>query len=355
MSYLTAPATDLSRSTPTLQMLSKLAWRYSRTIAGSSPSQPVRHAGFSALVQVAEKRLCATDVAVLTLARPDRRPLPAWGPGAHIDVFTPIGRQRHYSLTGDPADAHSYRIAVRRIPDGAGSAELHDLDEGGTLRIRGPRNAFRLVDEPTYHFIAGGIGITPILPMIHQASARGARWTLDYLGRSRSAMPFLDELELLADSGTLRIHCDDEHGMPAIADLFADVEPSPVYLCGPSGLMDAVNAYLAGTGSPSPQVHSERFRAAVVRDGAPFTIVLARSGMSVPVAADETALDAIRRRLPTVNYSCQQGFCGTCRTGLIAGDIEHRDRVLVADEQCSNMMICVSRAAEPGGEVVLDL
>ncbi|MBS9534789.1 oxidoreductase [Mycobacterium sp. M1] len=360
MSYLGAPTTDISDAGSLVRAMGSLAQRYRRIVAdpGSASrftdAQPVRRTGFTAELQVAGVDVAATDVAVITLVRPDGAALPAWTPGAHIDVFTSIGRQRHYSLTGDPADSGSYRIAVRRIPDGAGSAEMHDLREGDTVRIRGPRNAFRVTDEPAYHFIAGGIGITPILPMIRVAAARGSRWTLDYLGRSRSTLPFLSELESLARTGTLRIRCDDEHGEPEIADLFAgDDYRTPVFLCGPTGLMDAVTTYLDGQ-PVRPRVHSERFTAPAVRGETPFTAVLARSGLTVEVGPDESALTAIRRQLPIVNYSCQQGFCGACKTTVLDGQVDHRDRVLVGDELADSMMICVSRGAG-GCQVVLDL
>lgn len=359
MSYLGAPTTDISQAGSLLQALGAGAQRYACTVtrgkAGSrfTGARPVRRTGFSAEVQVARVQHCADDVALLTLVRPCGSALPAWTPGAHIDVFTPAGRQRHYSLTGDPADAHSYRIAVRRIPDGAGSAELYDLQEGCTLRIRGPRNAFPFTDEPDYHFVTGGIGITPILPMVRAAARSGSSWTLDYLGRSRATLPFLEELESLSGTGALRIRCDDEHGPPEVADLFADTDcRATVFLCGPPPLMDAVTTYLAGL-PEQPPVHSERFSAPTVRGEKPFTAVLARSGLTVEVGPDESALTAIRRRLPLVNYSCQQGFCGACKTAVLDGRADHRDRVLVGDERDSSMMICVSRAAD--GEIVLDL
>lgn len=359
MSYLGAPTNDIDRAGTAVRAMGALAKRYSQIVTSPRAAMrftapdPVRHTGFSAELEIARVQTAATDVAMLTLVRPDGAALPAWTPGAHIDVFTPAGRQRHYSLTGDPADRGSYRIAVRKIPDGAGSVEMHALAEGDTLRIRGPRNAFRLTDEPVYHFIAGGIGITPILPMVRAAATGGARWTLDYLGRSRDSMPFLDELESLAHTGTLRVRCDDEHGVTEVADLFADDSRATVYLCGPTPLMDAISDHLAGL-PDRPPLHSERFSAPTVRGEKPFTAVLARSGVSVEVGPDESALTAIRRALPMVNYSCQQGFCGACKTTVLDGEVEHRDRVLVGDELDTSMMICVSRCVG-GGELVLDL
>lgn len=361
MRYLNPPTTDLDQAGPVLKAIGRLSQQYCRTVTRTAPRAanptPVCHTGFSTEVEVVRADRTAADVAVLTLARPDRAALPAWTPGAHIDVYTPDGRLRHYSLTGDPADRGSYRIAVRRISDGAGSAEMHDLRDGDSLRIRGPRNAFHFTNEPVYHFIAGGIGITPILPMIRAAAANRARWTLDYLGRSRSTLPFLDELEAVAHTGTLRIRCDDEDGSPQVAELFTGTDDrTPVYLCGPTGLMDAVKEHLNELPALRPArrpVHSERFSAPTVRGEKPFTAVLARSGVSITVGPDESALTAIRRELPVVNYSCQQGFCGACKTAVLDGQVDHRDRVLVGDELDDSMMICVSRAA--GGEVVLDL
>lgn len=300
---------------------------YLKVFAGSpaaarlSPAAPVRSTGYDLDLIVAWRERVADDTIALTLR--GEGPLPAWSPGAHVDVFLPSGAQRQYSLCGDPADRTAYRIAVRLIPDGGGgSRELHQwVDVGDRLTVRGPRQAFHLVPEPSYAFVAAGIGITPILPMVRAADDAGADWRLTYLGRSRESMPFLDELGAYADRVTT--WTDDVHGAPDPARLVADVEVgTPVYMCGPTPLMTATKAALLDR-DPSARFHSERFSPTPIRGGEEFTIRLARSGSEVTVGPDESALTAIRRVLPDLPYSCQQGFCGTCRLQVVDGDVDH--------------------------------
>lgn len=356
MNYLPPPTTDVDNPTPTLRALGSIARGYSRLFAEGkrsdwlSPPKPVRRTGFDLNLTVADSTETADGVRAITLISPDSRPLPSWNPGAHIDVFTPHGRQRHYSLTGDPADRSSYRIAVRLVPDGAGSAEMHALRAGDTLRIRGPRNAFPYASNRQVRFVAAGIGITPLLPMVRAAHAAGSDWHLLYTGRSIQTMPFVDELRAL-DPRRVTVLTDADHGVPTVRDLLGSDEDEPVYLCGPGPMIDAAGAIVADE-QPAREFHSERFSALPPVDGRPFRIDFA-SGGSVDVAGDETALAAITRVKPDVRYSCQQGFCGACRVKVVCGDVEHHDRVLIGEERNDSMMICVSRAA--ADSVVIDL
>ncbi|PSR65745.1 oxidoreductase [Nocardia sp. MDA0666] len=306
----------------------------------------VRRSGFELTVTIEAITPEAEDVVSVVMRGCGDEPLPAWRPGAHLDVVLPSGRQRQYSLCGDPRDRSRYRIAVRQITDGSASTEVHQsLRAGDRLRIRGPRNAFDLVHAPAYLFIAAGIGITPILPMTKAAGAAGR---LIYLGRSRASMPFLHELPTDAE-----VHCDDEHGVTDIAQLIATAPPgAAVYVCGPPPMVAAAGRCMWQI-NPTGSLHTERFSAAPVRDGREFTVRLARSGASVRVGARETALTAIRRRLPDVSYSCQQGFCGACKVAVLAGAVDHRDRLLNAQDRDDHMLVCVSRAAD--AEIVLDL
>ncbi|WP_083897981.1 PDR/VanB family oxidoreductase [Nocardia vinacea] len=336
---------------PSLRMLGAVIDAYKQvfvsgpTAAILSKSNPVRRNGFNLDLVVDQVTVEAQDVRSLTL-RAAGASLPSWRPGAHLDVFLPSGRQRQYSLCGDPSDRSCYRIAVRRIADGGGgSIEMHrDVHVGDVLRVRGPRNAFTLVEAPSYLFIAGGIGITPILPMVEAAGSRGH---LVYLGRSRASMPFLDELP------GAEIRPDDEFGVPDIAELIGRAEPgAAVYVCGPPPVLAAAQRTMF-TVNPSGSLHTERFSAPPVTDGREFDITLARTGRTIRVGAQETALAAIRRTVPDAVYSCQQGFCGTCKTRVLAGDIEHRDLTLPDTERTDHMLTCVSRAS--GDALVLDL
>ncbi|MFI6871542.1 PDR/VanB family oxidoreductase [Nocardia sp. NPDC050406] len=337
---------------PGLRLLSAAMDTYKRIFVSGptahllSRSNPVRHSGFDLNLVVDQITDETVDVLSFTLRAMDGGPLPAWRPGSHLDVFLPSGRQRQYSLCGDPSDRSSYRIAVRRMVNGdGGSLEMHRALRSGTaLRARGPRNAFTFVAAPSYLFLAAGIGITPILPM---AKAAGSRGQLIYLGRSRATMPFLDEVP------EAEVRPDDEFGTPDIAALIARAEPgAAVYVCGPPPVLAAAQATMFEV-NPTGSLHTERFSALPVTDGRAFDIRLARTGRTVRVGAEETALAAIRRVVPDVVYSCQQGFCGTCKTRVLTGEVDHRDRTLPQAERADHMLTCVSRAA--GETVVVDL
>ncbi|MBF6416170.1 PDR/VanB family oxidoreductase [Nocardia cyriacigeorgica] len=312
-----------------------------------SRPKPVRRSGFELPMVLASSTMAAEDVRVLELRATDGGPLPAWTPGSHLDLVLPSGKQRQYSLCGDPADRYSYRIAVRRLADGGGgSVEIHDtLRTGDPIRVRGPRNAFSFVDAPSYLFLAAGIGITPILPMVQAAGARGQ---LIYLGRSRTTMPFLDELPATAE-----VLPDDEYGGPRIAELIARSAPgAAVYVCGPPPVLAEAQRVFFEV-NPTGSLHTERFSAPPVLDGKHFDLTLARTGTTVRVDAAETTLTAIARAVPDVLYSCRQGFCGTCKVAVLAGAVEHRDRLLTAAEREDRMLTCVSRAA--GHSLVIGL
>lgn len=300
------------------------------------------------------------DVIALRLTAADGQSLPRWHPGSHIDVHLPSGRLRQYSLCGDPEDSHAYRIAVRRIPGGGGgSVEIHDeLPIGSTITTSGPRNAFPLT-VPGYgspsqrvRFIAGGIGITPILPMLAAAQRLGVDWSMIYVGRSADSLPFLDEVAEFGERITIRT--DDESGLPTAPDLLGDCpDGTTVYACGPAPLLTGVRAHLVGR--DDVELHFERFAAPPVVDGHEFTVSVASTGAEVRVGADETALAALVRSGVHAPYSCQQGFCGTCRTRVLAGAVDHRDTLLTDPERDAGMMlICVSRAADDD-ELILDL
>lgn len=299
---------------------------------------------------ITRREALTPEVVALTLADPDGGLLPAWTPGAHIDVRLPSGRRRQYSLCGPPGRRTDYRIAVRRIADGGGgSAEVHDaLNEGDICEFDGPRNAFYLVtDEREALFVIGGIGVTPILPMIRAAQQRGMRWRAVYAGRNREGMALLDEVVAVAPD-RVTVWADDERGRaPTGADLLADAGPeTAVYVCGPPAMLEAVRA-MRDENADAP-LHYERFGPPPVIDGAPFELELARSQRVLSVPANRSALDVMLDRDPGTAYSCQQGFCGTCKVGVLAGEVDHRGRV--ADD--GTMLVCMSRAKS--GRLVID-
>ncbi|GAA5038710.1 ferredoxin-NADP reductase [Thermocatellispora tengchongensis] len=305
-------------------------------------------------LRVRSKTRVADGVVALTLEHPSGGRLPDWTPGAHIDLILPNGLTRQYSLCGDRWDPHAYRIGVLREPDGrGGSAYVHDvLAEGGTVAIGGPRNNFPLAPSERYLFIAGGIGITPLLPMIHQAELLGADWRLLYGGRTRASMAFTGELARYGEKVTFVPQ--DEVGLLDLPE-----QPPPdakVYCCGPAGLLEAMERRAAGW--PAGTLRTERFAAkdtgTPARDE-PFVVELRRSGLSVTVAPGRSVLDAINDAGIGVLSSCRQGLCGTCETGVLEGEPDHRDALLDDAERAAGdcMFVCVSRSRS--GRLVLDL
>jgi len=308
---------------------------------------------YEAELVVESAEFAADGVLALSLRHPLGESLPAWEPGAHIDVVLGPGLERQYSLCGDPADRAAWRIAVLREPDGrGGSAHVHEqLGQGGKVRVRGPRNHFALRPAARYRFVAGGIGITPILPMLAAAEAAGADWTLLYGGRTRQSMAFTEELSRYGDRVT--VAPQDETGLLDLASVLDSVaEGTLVYCCGPGPLLDAVEARC-----PAGCLHMERFTPKEQQGGenTEFEVELARSGATVTVAADVSVLDAVRAAGVEVLFSCTEGTCGTCETDVLDGTPDHRDSVLTDEEQEAGetMMICVSRCR--GRRLVLDL
>lgn len=308
-------------------------------------------------VVVARRGVVAEDVVELRLERPDRRALPAWEPGAHIDVTTPAG-PRQFSLTGDPNDRDAWTIGVLREPDGrGGSSWMHDRACGDIVDVCGPRNAFALEPAPAYVFVAGGIGITPIRPMLRTAASAGARWRLAYGGRTRRSMAFLDDLASLGER--VGICPRDESGDLDLDAILGDVDPDAlVYCCGPEPLLDAVQRRCEG--ELTGRLRIERFRpqsTAEAEPDEPFEVELTDSGTTLTVAPGQSILRACMDAGVEIFSSCEEGMCGTCETDVLAGAVDHRDSILTDEERAANatIMICVSRAAEPGGKLVLDL
>jgi ferredoxin-NADP reductase len=312
---------------------------------------------FEADVRLSGKEAVADRVVELTLTPVDGTPLPSWTPGAHIDLMLTDEVTRQYSLCGTPSDQSCYRIAVLKEQESrGGSLRVHDtLQLGDTVRIRGPRNHFALLSAPRYLFIAGGIGITPMIPMIEAVQAAGADWTLHYGGRDKASMAFADKLAEHGDR--VRLRPQDEHGILDLdAILGTPVPGTLVYTCGPPPLLSAVEERCATW--PASALHLERFSAKPREDTETddtFDLVLQRSGVTVTVSPSETVFDAIRTAGVSVLGSCLEGICGTCETAVLEGDVDHRDSVLDEDEQEANdcMMVCVSRARS--ARLVLDI
>ncbi|MDR7304052.1 PDR/VanB family oxidoreductase [Haloactinomyces albus] len=307
-------------------------------------------------LRVADKTEVADGVVTLTLEHPHGRRLPDWTPGAHVDLTLPCGLTRQYSLCGDRWDAHTYRVGVLREANSrGGSAFIHDeIAEGAKVALGGPRNNFALAPSQRYVFIAGGIGITPLLPMIAQAEMVDADWRLLYGGRSRASMAFLDELAVYGDKVT--VVPQDEYGLLDLSAWLPEPrQDTKVYCCGPGPLLDAVDRCCADW--PAGLLRTERFVAkdrTPVRDE-PFEVELRRSGVSLTVAPEQSVLQAMNMAGVNVLSSCRQGLCGTCETTVLAGEPDHRDSILDDDERAHGdcLFPCVSRSCTD--RLVLDL
>jgi phthalate 4,5-dioxygenase reductase subunit len=298
----------------------------------------------------------AEDIHLFELRDPAGGELPEFSAGAHVQVRVPNGLIRKYSLCNDPAERDRYVIAVKREVPGRGGSEsmIRDVAEGSAVPVSAPANNFALTKSPAgYLFVAGGIGITPIMAMIRQLMAAGGRFRLCYCTRTAAATAFRDELAAPGLRGKVKIHHDGGDLAKAL-DLWPIVEKPQghLYCCGPRGLMQTVRD-MTGHWSPSA-VHFEAFTDAAEAkpDDKPFTVRLARTGETIEVPVGITILEALRDHGLDVPSSCESGTCGTCRTRLVSGEADHRDLVLADDERAGNIMVCVSRARSD--ELVID-
>jgi ferredoxin-NADP reductase len=312
---------------------------------------------------VQQVRLEAEDIISIELTTVDGAVLPEWEPGAHLDVFLASGLIRQYSLCGATADRTRYRIAVLRELEGrGGSAELHrDIRVGARVKVGRPRNHFRIPEAAGYLCIAGGVGVTPILSVVEDATTRGVPCRLVYGGRSRRSMSFVEELQALLPEPAVDLVPQHDRGL---IDLAGEVAALPdgwvICACGPGPMLTALEAACNAAGLRDRLV-VERFTAdedleaqLAGAENRPVTVELARSGVTVEVAADQSILQAVQDIAPVLS-SCTEGYCGTCETRVLKGIPEHRDTVLSDEERASNeiMMVCVSRALTP--DLTLDL
>jgi ferredoxin-NADP reductase len=320
-------------------------------------------------IRVAEIETLNPLIRRFVLRAPGGEALPAYTAGAHVrvQVTLPNGGQdwRHYSLinvlpqAGATAAPTHYEIAVRLENEGRGGSRfMHGLQVGDTLHIEAPQNDFPLQAAPgPVLLVAGGIGVTPLISMAAVLRVAGRPVRMVYAGRSRALLAFLPQLQtLLGDA--LRVHTDDEAGAPLdIAAMLDDCAPDEsVYICGPKPMLNAVLAGAQGRGWPADRVHFELFSAAAPEAGDhAFDVVLAQSGVTHRVAADQTLLDCLIEHGCDPLFDCKRGECGVCAVPVIEGEVDHRDHVLSAAEKAAHQVIqiCVSRAR--GARLVLDL
>jgi vanillate O-demethylase ferredoxin subunit len=314
-------------------------------------------------VRVQSVSYLAEDINAFEFVSTDSDALPGFTPGSHIDVHLPNGSIRQYSLCNASTERHRYVIAVLRDPLGrGGSVAMHDvLRAGQIVTVSSPRNHFSLSNSATRHlFIAGGIGITPIMSMIAEVQRRGEAFYLHYCARTPARTAFTGDLCGLVASGLASIHYDNgdaSKGLDLKATLQDRSEGVHLYYCGPAGLMDAIEA--ASAHWPRETVHCERFsaggepvRTADDDPDSTFEVELARSMKCFTVHPGETIVDALKLQGVEVDTSCCEGYCGTCMTRYLSGEPLHRDSVLDEDDRKEFIMICCSRAKS--ASLVLD-
>ncbi|MBN9610856.1 MAG: hypothetical protein BGO26_00900 [Actinobacteria bacterium 69-20] len=307
------------------------------------------------LLEVTDKSTIATNVVSLTFRDVDGGRLPEWTPGSHIDLHLPNGATRQYSLCGNRWKPGEYRIAVLKEGHGRGGSDfIHQhVNVGDRLAIGGPRNNFAILPAQHYIFIAGGIGITPIIPMIDHVRRLGARWELLYGGRTRESMAFLNTLQ----GDNITIFAKNEHGRMCLRRELEkrSQDSTRVYCCGPAEMVSDAAAAVRSVGRA--RFHSEHFSAKSPPNrlnDREFDIHLARSGKTLLVTAGSSILDVARGAGVVVLSSCETGTCGTCETGVLAGVPDHRDSIHDDPDAVSDIMyICVSRSQSP--HLTLDL
>jgi phthalate 4,5-dioxygenase reductase subunit len=309
-------------------------------------------------LRVMRNNKIADGIHILEFRDAGGQPLPEFSAGAHIAIQAPNGLLRKYSLCNDPAERNRYLVAIKREANGrGGSCNLIDNTKAGDeLMVAPPVNDFGLPPRAQdFLFIAGGIGITPIMAMIREVLRQGKRFRLFYCSRSPETTAFLDELSAPEFKNQVTIHYDQ--GDPARS---LDLKPvlaerknrEHLYCCGPRPLMEAVRNMTDHWSSTA--VHFEAFSEAETHKPTdkPFKLRLARSGEVLDVPTTKTILEVLRDRGLEVPSSCETGTCGTCRTKMLAGEADHRDLVLAEHERADTIMICVSRAK--GDEITID-
>lgn len=304
----------------------------------------------------------AEGISQFEFTDPANSALPRFTAGAHVEVRLRDNMIRSYSLSNDPAETYRYVVAVLREQAGrGGSVAMHDqVSVGDVLDVSTPRNRFPLAgEEARFHLLlAGGIGVTPMMAMIHELEARGAAWHMHYCTRSPERTGFRTALAAHIAAGKVTLHHDGgdpARGLDLNATLARFEVGNHVYFCGPPGFMRATKAALASW--PVHTVHFEYFSASddaaqAAAKNLPFEIRIRSTGDVYEVPADKSIIDVLRENGLTIDSDCEDGFCGTCITRFLSGDPDHRDTVLSDGERRSYMMICCSRAK---GILELDL
>ncbi len=300
------------------------------------------------------------DIAKYEFTLPGGVPLPPAQAGAHIDVMVAPEFFRQYSLSGDPADRSKYQIAVLREDAGRGGSKLmHRIfEQGRRVFISHPINHFPLAEEASFTFLmGGGIGVTPMIAMAHRLHTLGREFALHYSCSRRESAGFLNDLAAMPWAGHVVYHFSDQGSRADLGEILKYREGAHVYTCGPDRYMSAVIEAAEAGGFPEEARHLEYFSLPEEPEyeNHDFTLHLARSGRDISVPAEQAPTDALLTAGVKVDLKCSDGLCGVCKARVLAGAVEHRDYVLSKAERQNHMILCRSRAAEPGGVIEIDL
>ena len=298
-------------------------------------------------LRVAAARPTTPDVLHVTFVHPRKPELPAWTPGAHVDIHFP-GKIRQYSLCGDPSERSRYDVAIKREAAGrGGSAWAHaNLVGGAEAHVSAPRNNFPLAAAGRRHvLVGGGIGITPLLPMARSLAASGRDFDLHFCARGPADAPLLAEAQAICGPQLQTWFTTDGRRFDP-THLGAPDDETHVYACGPQRLLDAVKAGAAAAGWPDARIHAEVFQATLDENykAEPFDVTLASTGAVLHVPADRSLLAVLRDHGVNMPSSCELGVCGSCVCGYRDGIVVHRDVVIPLSARQDRMTPCVSRA-----------
>jgi vanillate O-demethylase ferredoxin subunit len=312
---------------------------------------------------VVSMQIEARDVVSIKLRPLDGSVFPPVDPGSHVDIVLPNGLSRSYSLSNGPEDVGQYRLTVARDPASRGGSSyvLDHLRVGDRVELSAPRNNFEIAGNGYYSlFIAGGIGVTPFIPMVARLNGQGLPWRMHYCVRTRDRAALVDELIILArdGAGALLMNFDEEPG-GTMLDLRAVIADAPksanLYCCGPIGMLNAYREHAKAAGFPDEQIHFEYFSSDIEKAAAGgFTVVCERSGKTVLVERGQTILKALAAAGVSVPSSCEEGICGSCETRVISGDPDHRDMILSAKEREEGKKIIICCSGAKSSRLVLD-
>ena len=312
-------------------------------------------------VEITAAEKMTGDVTKYEFSSLNGSPLPEWTAGAHLDIVVAPEYLRQYSMSGDPADRSKYQIGVLREDAGrGGSALMHRIfAPGRKIFISKPINHFPLDHSTTKTLLmGGGIGITPMIAMAHEAHAAGLDFEMHYSSKSRTNAGYLDDLASFAWSDKVHFHISDEGSradLPAILGTYQD--SCHVYTCGPDAYMQSVIAAAESAGFPEEAQHLEYFSVPELPDyeNHDFTLKLSKSGKSFHIPADRIPTDVLAENGIHVDVKCSDGLCGVCKCRLVSGEVEHRDFVLSQAQRQDSIILCQSRAADPDGVIEVDL